>query len=55
MGRNKKDLDLSNIDDLVKFFRRILLEKSKSEKENSLDRNKPHCTTLAPGGNSGNS
>ena len=51
----RKDLDLSNIDDLVKFFRRMLLEKSKSEKEDGWDIEKPHCTTPAPGGNSGTS
>ena len=49
----RKDLDLTNIDDFVKFFRRMLLEKAKSEKEDGLDRNKPQCTTPAPGGNSG--
>ena len=51
----RKDLDLTNIDDLVKFFRRMLLEKAKSEKDEGLFRNKPHCTTPAPGGNSGTS
>ena len=50
---NTKDLDLTNIDDLVKFFRRMLLEKAKSEKEDGLDRNKPQCTTPPPGGTLG--
>ena len=50
----RKDLDVSKIDDLVKFFRRLLLERTKIENDDGLGANKPHCTTPAvPGGNSG--
>ena len=48
----RNDLDLSKIDDLVKFFRRLLAERAKSEND-GLRKNKPHCTTPTPGGNSG--
>ena len=48
----RNDLDLSKIDDLVKFFRRLLAERAKTEND-GLNKNKPHCTTPAPGGNSG--
>jgi hypothetical protein len=43
------------IEDLVKFFRSLLSERSKSEKEDGLQRNRPHCTTPAPGGHLGTS
>ena len=39
----KKDLDLTKIEDLVKFFRRLLNERVKSE---NLSRS--HCTTPSP-------
>jgi hypothetical protein len=48
----RKDLDLSKIEDIVKFFQRLLIERAKSEND-GLNSNKPHCTTPAPGGNSG--
>ena len=47
----KKDLDLSKIDDLVKFFQRLLIERGKGEDGNGLQ-NRPHCTTSATGGDS---
>ena len=45
----RKDLDLTDINDLVKYFQRLLLEKAKKDKD-SLKSNRPHCTTLATGG-----
>ena len=48
-GDIKKDLDLTNIDDLVQFFQRLLVERTKIEKENGLQ-NRPHCTTPAADG-----
>ena len=48
----RNDLDLSKIDDLVKFFRKLLAERAKSEND-GLRKHKPHCTTPTPGGNSG--
>jgi hypothetical protein len=50
-GDLTKDLDLRNIDDLVRFFQRILVERTKSEKEDGLQ-NRPHCTTPDTGGDS---
>ena len=38
----KKDLDLTNIDDLVWFFQILLVERTKNEKEDGLQ-NRPHC------------
>ena len=47
----KKDLDLTKIDDLVKFFQRLLLERAKAKDEDGLQ-NRPHCTTPVTGGDS---
>ena len=46
----REDLDLTKIDDLVKFFRRLLSERTKSDNEDG-----PHCTTPTPGGHLGKS
>ena len=48
-GDLKKDLNLTKIDDLVQFFQRLLVERTKSEKEDGLQ-NRPHCMTPATGG-----
>ena len=42
----KKDLDTTKIEDLVKFFQRLLTERAKDEKRGS-DQNSPHCTSPA--------
>ena len=41
----KKDLDMTKIEDLVKFFQRLLLERAKPE---GSDQSRPHCTAPAP-------
>ena len=49
----KKDLDVTNINDLVKFFQRLLMERAKKDEEaNGLKSNRPHGTTPAYGGDS---
>jgi hypothetical protein len=52
----KKDLDVTNINDLVKFFQRLLMERTKKDEEaNGLKLNRPHGTTPAFGGDSSDS
>ena len=46
----KKDLDLTKIDDMVQFFRRLLSERAKKDEEGL--KVGPHCTTPATGGDS---
>ena len=41
----KKDLDMTKIEDLVKFFQRLLVERAKPE---GSDTSRPHCTAPAP-------
>ena len=48
----KKDLNLTKIDDIVQFFQRLLIERAKGEVEEGL-KTRPHCTTPATGGDSG--
>ena len=49
----RTDLDLKNINDLVKFFQRLLAERTKKDEEvTGLKTGRPHCTTPAAGGNS---
>ena len=50
----KKDLDITNINDLVKFFQRLLSERAKKAKE-GLKMDRPRCTTPAAGGDSSES
>ena len=50
----KKDLDITNINDLVKFFQRLLAERAKKDRE-GLKTGRPHCTTPAAGGDSSES
>ena len=50
-GEIRKDLDLTDINDLVKYFQRLLLERAKKDKD-GLKSNRPHCTTPATGGDS---
>ena len=49
----REDLDLTKIDDLVKFFRRLLSERARSDKEDGLQLNRLHCTTPYSGGHLG--
>ena len=50
-GDIRKDLDVKNIDDLVKFFQRLLAERTKKDEEvTGLKTSRPHCTTPATGG-----
>ena len=52
-GDIRKDLDVKNIDDLVKFFQRLLAERAKkAEDVNGLKTVRPHCTTPAMGDDS---
>ena len=53
-GEIKKDLDITNINDLVKFFQRLLSERAKKVKE-GLTTGRPRCTTPAAGGDSSES
>ena len=53
-GEIKKDLDITNINDLVKFFQRLLSERAKKVKE-GLKTDRPRCTTPAAGGDSSES
>ena len=48
-------LDLTKIDDLVKFFRRLLSERTKSDNDDGLQLNWLHYTTPTPGGHLGTS
>ena len=41
----KNNLDLTKIEDLVKFFQRLLAERAKPE---GSDQSRPHCTAPAP-------
>ena len=49
----REDLDMTKIDDLVKFFRRLLSERARFDKDDGLQLNGPHCTTPSPGGHLG--
>ena len=52
----RTDLDLKNINDLVKFFQRLLAERTKKDEEvTGLKTGRPHCTTPAAGGDSSES
>ena len=49
-GDIRKDLDVKNIDDLVKFFQRLLAERAKkAEDVNGLKTVRPRCMTPAMG------
>ena len=49
----RKDLDVKNIDDLVKFFQRLLAGRAKKADEvNGLKTVRPHCTTPSMGDDS---
>ena len=49
----RKDLDVTNISDMVKFFQRLLLERAKKDDEaNGLKLNRPHGRTPGTGGDS---
>ena len=52
-GDIKKGLDVTNINDMVKFFQRLLSERAKKDDEaNGLKLNRPHSTTPGTGGDS---
>ena len=49
-GDIRKDLDVKNINDLVKFFQRLLAERAKkAEDVNGLKTVRPRCMTPAMG------
>ena len=45
----RKNLDLTKIEDLVKFFQKLLAERAKPK---GSDQSRPHCTAPAPRGDS---